>query len=303
MAPEERVAWLNGAILPESEVRLSFRDLGFIYGDAVYDTSRTVNGAPFMFEEHVDRLFRSMRYVMIAVPYGRDEVLAATEAVAAKNRHLLGPHEDYWVGHRVSSGIALIDGEPAGHDGPTFLIECRPLPFRRNAVMLRDGVDAVVSSHRRAAPDALSANAKHTNCLNLFVGQREVDAIAPGAKAVLLDHRGYLAEGAGFNIFFVRDGEVVTPRRHSVLPGFGRRLAIELCSRLGVACREADISLFDAATSQEAFLTSTSLHVCPLRSFCGRRFEAVPGPTTARLMTACAERIGLDYVAQYSAHL
>lgn len=299
----ERFVWFNGRAIPESEARIDIRDLGFIYGDSVYDTSRTVGGEPFMFAEHVARLFRSLKYAMIEVPYSEADVYAATVDLASRNKHLLGPNEDYWVCQRVSTGIAGIDQEPPVYSGPTFYIECKPLPYKRNAVMLRDGADLIVSSHRRTAPDALSPNAKTSNCLNMFVGQRQIDGISPGAKAVLLDHRGFVAEGAGFNIFFVIDGRVVTPNRAFVLSGFGRQLAMDACRKHDIDCVETDVSLYDAAIAEEVFLTSTSLCICPVRNFNGYTIGTAPGPITSRLMDECKKTIGIDYVSQYLAHL
>ncbi|MEM7123135.1 MAG: aminotransferase class IV [Pseudomonadota bacterium] len=298
-----RVAWYNGETMPEADVRIPFRDLGFIYGDSVYDTARTFNGIPHLVDDHVDRLFASLKYVMIDVPYDRQTIVDVTKEIAEKNKALLGPDMDYWVCQRVSSGVQTIEGEAPLQSGPTFIIECKPIPFKARAPMFRDGIDAVISSQRRFAPDALSPNAKTSNYLNMLIGAREVAAIAPHAWAVLLDHKGYVCEGAGCNIFFVRDGRVVTPPRESVLPGVSRRLVIELCVDVGVECAEEPITLFDAATADEAFFSATSLCMCPLRSFNGRQFELSPGPITARLMDAYKQRVGFDFVAQFLAHL
>src|SRR5205085_952490 len=109
------------------------------------------------------------------------------------------------------------------------------------------------------------------------------------AWSVLLDAQGHLAEGIGSNIFLVRDGEVVTPRERWVLPGISRAMVMELCGQEGIACREADLDLYDAATADEIFMTSTSLCICPVRSIGGRALPTpLPGPVTQRLTTAYA---------------
>ncbi len=121
---------------------------------------------------------------------------------------------------------------------------------------------------------------------------------------MLLNAEGHLAEGIGSNLFLVRDGEVLTPRERWVLPGISRETVIELCGALGIACREADLDLYDAATADEMFMTSTSLCLCPVRSIGGRRLPApVPGPLTRRLSDAYAAAVGCDFVAQYLKHL
>jgi branched-chain amino acid aminotransferase len=119
---------------------------------------------------------------------------------------------------------------------------------------------------------------------------------------VLLDESGNLCEGMGSNIFLVRDGELLTPRERFVLPGVSRATVIELARELGLVVREADLDLYDAANADEAFLTSTSLCVCPVVSVNGRPIGdegQVYGPVTRRLIDAYRELVGCDFVGQY----
>ena len=124
----ERIAYHNGEYLPESRVLLPFRDRGFLYGDAVFDTARTFAHRPFRLVEHVDRLYRSLCYLRIDPGLSPAELCAITESVVARNLHLLGPHDDYWVSQRVSRGVAAIDGEELVQTGPTVLVVCTPCP-------------------------------------------------------------------------------------------------------------------------------------------------------------------------------
>ena len=158
--------------------------------------------------------------------------------------------------------------------GPTVIVECTPLPLRERASLYRDGIRVVVPAHRRTPPEALSPRVKTSNYLNMIVADQEVDALDPGAWAVLLDMQGHLAEGRGSNLFLVRDGALVTPRPVQVLPGISRQTVIELAAELGIPCREADLDLYDAYAADEAFLTSTSLCLCPVRSVNGMRSAA-----------------------------
>ena len=92
----------------------------------------------------------------------------------------------------------------------------------------------MVPAHRRTPPPALSPRVKTSNYLNMIVADQEVDALDPGAWAVLLDMDGNLAEGRGSNIFLVRDGALMTPRPLQVLPGISRQTVIELADELGI---------------------------------------------------------------------
>ncbi len=297
----ERVAWFNGRIVRESEVLIPFRDQGFTRGDAVFDMTRSFNGNAFRLEEHVARLYRSLKYLDLDPGVTATEMVAISADVLARNRHLLAPGEDYWLAQRVSRGIHPVPGDNWDHYGPNVIVECVPLPLHERARHFRDGIDVITPSLRRTPPNSLSPRAKMHQYLNLVLADREVKAQNPDAWAVLLDVNGNLAEGQGSNIFLVRDGALTTPRERFVLPGVSRQAVIDLAGGLGIACAEADLDLYDAYTADECFLTSTSLCICGVRSLNGRRFGAgqVPGPVTQKLTEGYKELVGCDFVAQY----
>ncbi|MBT3330209.1 MAG: branched-chain amino acid aminotransferase [Rhodospirillaceae bacterium] len=300
----ERVVYINGDYVPESRATISISDRGFIYGDAVFDTARTFAGKIYRLEEHVERLFRSLRYVQIDPGLNVAEFCAISEEVIERNLHLLGPDEDYWVYLRVTRGPNYPDG-PGGDAGPTVIVTCVPLPLAKRAPLFRDGIDIVVPATRRTPPEALNPAAKTHNYLNLIVAGLETQKSAPDAWPLLLDTRGFLTEGSGSNIFLIHDGKVRTPKAQYVLAGVSRAVSMDLCRGLGLEIIEDDLSPFDAATADEGFITSTSLCLCPMRSFNGAPIGdgAVPGPITAKLMAAYKDEVGSDYVAQYLSHL
>jgi len=301
-----RVAWFKGRLVPEAEARVSFRDFGFQVGDGVFDTARTVGHKPFMFAEHIARLYRSLGYVGIDPGLSPEAMLAATLDVLRANLALLGPDDDYWVTQWISRGERAEDR--LGVEGPpTVIIECSPLPFRHRAGGMRDGLDVVTPAGiRRTPPEAISPRMKSMSYANLLAGDHEVQRLRPGATSVLLDTRGCLAEGLGSNIFLVRNGEVLTPHERYVLGGLSRQTVMAIARDKGVALAEADIDLYDAYAAEEAFITSTSWCMVPVRTFNGRIVGAgtVPGPVTARLIAGYRERLGgFDFVAQYTKRL
>ena len=301
----ERVAWFNGKFVRESEVVIPFRDQGFLRGDAVFDMTRSFNGQAFRLEEHVARLYRSLRYIDIDPGLSPGEMAAISEDVLARNRHLLGPGEDYWLAQRISRGVGRVPGDNWEHYGPNVIVDCVPLPLRERAKLFRDGIDIVTPSVRRTPPDSLSPRAKMHQYLNLVLADREVKAQNPDAWAVLLDVNGNLAEGQGSNIFLVRDGQLMTPRERFVLPGVSRQATIDLARKSGIPFEERDLDLYDGYTADECFLTSTSLCICGVRTLNGRSFAAdrVPGPVTQSLIDGYKEMVGCDFVAQYLSRL
>lgn len=300
MAVGERIAYYNGAMLPESEVRIPFRDLAWMRGIGVYDTERTFNGRVFKLREHLERLWRSLAYIRVEPPLPMDELEQVTLEIARRNVEMVG--EDIWVSQRVSAGVPVAQG---GDGRATIVVEALPLPFAARAPYYRDGVRVVTPTVRRTPPWALSPQAKSVDLLNLWVADQEVLDLDPHAWPMLVDENGSLAEGAGANIFLVRDGRLFTPRTRYVLPGITRATVIELAAELGIPVVEDDIDLFAAATADEIFITSTSLCICPVASVNGipTQDRTIPGPVTRGLQDAFRELVGVDFVEQYLSRL
>ncbi|HZY23242.1 MAG TPA: aminotransferase class IV, partial [Beijerinckiaceae bacterium] len=248
------------------------------------------------------RLYRSLKYLRIDPGFGPQRMGELTEELFERNRHLLGPDDDYWVGQRISRGVKEVPGDNLDHHGPNIVLECAPLPLVQRAKLFREGIRVVVPSHRRVPPDSLTPRAKTHNYLNLVVANQEVQSLDPEAWAVLLDVNGNLCEGMGSNIFTVMDGEILTPREKFVLPGVSRQTVIDLAEEAGMSVREADIDLYDAYNAEEVFLTSTSLCICPVSKVNGVQVGPegqVWGPVTRRLADAYQRFVGHDFVGQY----
>jgi len=296
-----RVAWFNGEFMPEAQVLIPFRDRSWKYGDGAFDMTRTFDGRPFRLKQHIERFYRSLRYLRIDPGIAPHTMIELSEAVVARNEHLRPAIGDWWVGQRVSRGVDAVGDEGWEHTGPNVVIEVLPLPLRERAKHFRDGASVAVTAMRRTSPTMLSPRAKMHNYLNMIMAEMPVKAADPDAWAILLDENGNLAEGLGSNIFLVRDGGLLTPREHYVLPGVSRQMTIDLAAKLGIPCREQDLDLFDAETADEIFLTSTSLCILPVRRFNGGTVgdDNVPGPLTGRLMAAYSESVGCDFVRQY----
>ena len=300
MASRDRIAYFNGRFVPEREVVVPFRDRGFKYGDAVFDTTRTFGHRIFKLAEHVDRLYRSLRYLRIdpGIPQGR--MIEITEEVLRRNLSLLEPDDDYWVTQRVSRGLDASAREVWPQEGATVIVECLPLPLRERASLYRDGIRVLTPSVRRTPPESLSPRVKTHNYLNLVAADLEVRAQDPAAWAVLLDSDGNLAEGLGSNIFLVHDRTLLTPREQTVLSGISRETVIALAKDAGLTVVERDLDLYDAYNAHEVFLTSTSLCICPVATVNGAAIgDGLPGPVTRQLTEAYCRFVDFDFVGQY----
>ena len=300
MQATERIAYFNGQYVPERLVLVPFRDRGFKYGDAVFDTTRTFGHRVFKLAEHVERLYRSLRYLRIDPGITPEAMVAITEEVLRRNLPLLDPDDDYWVTQRVTRGLDPSARAMWPQEGATVIVECVPLPLRERATLYRDGIRMMTPSVRRTPAASLSPRVKTHNYLNLIAGDLEVRAQDPGAWAILLDPAGNVTEGLGSNVFLVDKGALLTPREQSVLSGISRETVIDLARDAGLTVVEKDLDLYDAYNAAEAFLTSTSLCVCPVSSVNGARIgTSVPGPVTRRIIEAYSRFVDFDFVAQY----
>lgn len=299
----ERVAYVNGEIVPESQAVISIGDRGFLLGDAVFDTTRTFGHEIFKLREHIDRLYESLKWMRIEPHMGKEEMVGLTMEVLERNLPTLDEQDDTWVTQRVTRGLRLAGADIQGTaDRPTVIIECFPIPFQERAHYYVNGMPIITPSVRRTPPDSMSPRAKTHNYINLIQADIEARSQDPDAYAVLLDVNGNLCEGNGSNIFVVKDGRIRTPRDRFVLCGISRQTTIELAQELGIEISEEDIDSFDAYTADEMFVTSTSLCICPVSTFNGAPVGdgSVPGPVTERLQTAYSGLVGIDVVEQYT---
>ena len=305
MVSTERITYMNGDFIPESEAKVHFRDRSFKYGDGVFDMTRTFGHKIFKIEEHVERLYKSLNYLDIDIELSQKEMIDISLNVLEKNLHLINKTEDYWVGQRISRGVDKVGGEQWDLDGgPTIIVECAPLPLKPRASLYESGIKVWTPSTRRTPFQSMSPRAKTHNYINLILGDNEVKRIDKNAWAILLDIDGNLTEGMGSNIFTVSNGTIYTPKTQNVLGGISRETVIELANKAGLKLIEKDIEVYEAINSDEMFLTSTSLCICPVTFFNGKKIGASTfGPLTNKLIDLYKDLVSFDFVNQYLRNL
>ncbi len=297
----ERTVYFNGNYIPESQAKVPFRDRSFKYGDGVFDMTRTFGHKIFKIKEHVDRLYQSLNYMSIHINLSKKEMIDISNKVLEINLPLIDNKEDYWVGQRISRGTDKVGGEQWDIDGgPTIIVECTPLPLKPRASLYETGIKVWTPSVRRTPFQSMSPRAKTHNYINLILGDNEVKNIDEEAWAVLLDINGNLTEGMGSNIFTVSNNILYTPKTQSILGGISRETVVNLARKIGIKVIEKDIEIFEAINSDEMFLTSTSLCVCPVSFFNGKKIgENIFGPITKSLIKAYTDFVEFDFVSQY----
>jgi len=274
-------ASVDGHIVPADEARVSVLDNGFTFGDGVYETLRTYAGRPFRLDRHLERLRGSAARLGIALALGDGELRRRLEALLAR-----AANPESYIRLIVTRGVGDISYNFDRVKGPTVVMAVKPFPAYPEH-HFRDGVDAIVSSIRRNHPQALDPAIKSCNLLNNILAVREAQARGVG-EAILLNQKGDVAEGASTNVFAVRAGALVTPPLDAgILAGITRDVVIEMGRRRGLDVREERLALSALLGADEAFLTSTTRELAPIRSVDGRPIgSGRPGPTTLALLSA-----------------
>ncbi len=298
----ERVVYLNGEIIPESQATLSIFDRGFIWGDAVYDAGRTFNGKPFKIWEHVLRLYRSLKYCRIDIGMPAEAFYEKVLEVIERNLPLLETGGDYLCRMHVSRGPLSDEGTVhRGQDSPpTIVVFCMSINFAGFAKYHDDGgMPLVIPSTRRTPPQCLSAKAKISAKMNNFIAAFEARDVDEDAQPLMLDVNGYITESQGSNFMFVTDNILYMPSRSGVLVGESMMTVVELAEKLGIPIEEGFYTSYDVYNADEAFLTAGTFCIMPVGTIDRHPMgKPVPGPITTRLLDAWSEMVGVDIVGQ-----
>ena len=292
----EYIAYYNGEWMPYGEVKVHPQDRGFTLGDAVFDVERTFDGKSFRMKQHIDRLYRSLKYVRIDAGLTAEEMTEITEEAIRRNEHLRAEVGDYRVNQWVTRGVG---GMGFPEEGPSVCINVLPIDFSRYARSYETGHHGVITQTRSYPPQALDPKIKHHSRMNFNLATLEADDGDPGAWALLRDMNGNLSEGVGYNYFLVTDGVIRTAGDKAILQGVSRGMVIDLADQLGVPLVEEDLQPYDLYTADEAFFASTSYCVLPMTQVDKRDIgDGRPGPITQQLLAAWSEAVGLDIVDQ-----
>jgi branched-chain amino acid aminotransferase len=273
--------FFNGRIVDESEALIPFRDRGVLFGDGLFETVRAYKGMPFRLDHHLERLREGCRVLGISGLPGDRMII---DAISELYQLTVGEGDAYI---RITLTGGLYDGSrtlkrPAA---PNILIVVTPYEgYPRR--FYEEGMCMIVSGVRRNDGSPLS-RIKSNNYMDTIIAKQE--AVDRGADdAVMLNGKGYLAEGTTSNIFLVIEGGVATPDIDcGLLPGITREAVIELCARTDLPCKTGRFTLDDLMSADEAFLSVSTGEIVPIARVEDTTIGAeCPGPITTRLSRA-----------------
>ena len=290
-------AYFNGEWTPFSQVRIDPMDRGFLVGDVIFDVARTFNGKSFRMDQHIDRLYRSLKYVRLDPGLSPREMHDISEEVITRNREHLAEAGDFTITQFITRG----PGQWSRDAGPPAVcVKAAPVAFRRYAGLFRDGAHGVITRTRSYPVDALDPKVKHYSRMNFNIADMEAADVDPEGWPILTDSDGNLTEGTGYNVFLVTDGVIRTPGDKNILQGISRGMVFDLANQLEIPLVEEDLQPYDMYTADEAFFSSTSPCVLPVTVVDKREVgDGRPGPIVQQLLAAWSESVGMDIVDQF----
>ena len=289
---------VNGRIADEAHAVISVFDHGFLFGEGIYETLRTYNGEPFLFDRHMRRLRRSASMIDLALPLTDSQIAARFEETmraaglgrfgSAQGRP--GDGGEAYIRLLVTRGIGDLTYDPAATPDPSFVVIAKPHIDPKPAVY-EAGVKVALVPVIRNHPNTVNPLIKSNNLLNCALAMQE--AVRRGAfEGLMRNYRGEIAEFSTANIFIVKDGAALTPPLEAgLLPGITREFLFEVGADAGVPVREQVLRDPDLFGADEAFLTSTTREIVPVVTVDDRTIgSGKPGPVTKALLQKFREK-------------
>jgi branched-chain amino acid aminotransferase len=271
--------YINGTFFDKENARVSVFDHGLLYGDGVFEGLRSYGGKIFRLQEHLERLWESAEAIYLKIPMTLEAMAAAVNESLQANEI-----EDGYVRLVVTRGVGTLGLDPDQTSDPQVIIIADRVALYPDE-FYTDGLKIVTVSTVRNHPAALSPGIKSLNYLNNILAKMEGKQ-AGCIEALMLNHKGEVAECTGDNIFLVRQGELFTPPREAgILDGITRQAVCELASESGIPVHQIPLTCDDVSVADECFLTGTAAEVIPVIEVDSRPIgDGKPGPVTRDLI-------------------
>jgi branched-chain amino acid aminotransferase len=271
--------YINGKIYEKAEAKISVYDHGLLYGDGVFEGIRIYGGKVFRIHEHIERMYESARAIHLEIPIGKEKFAEALNLAAKAD----GRRGDGYIRAIVTRGVGTLGLDPRKTTDPQVIIIVDDISLYPRE-LYENGLDIVTASTIRNHPNALNPRIKSLNYLNNIMAK--IEAIQSGCvEALMLNHKGEIAECTADNVFLVKRGVLKTPPADAcILEGVTRHLVMELARAADIPVQEPVLTRHDVYTADECFLTGTGAEIIPVVRCDGRLIGyGKPGPITIQL--------------------
>ena len=270
--------WINGTLYDKQDAKVSVYDHGLLYGDGVFEGLRSYGGKVFRLDEHLSRLWNSAKAILLEIPKSRADMARAVNDTLAANGI-----SDGYIRLVVTRGAGTLGLDPNRTANPQVIIITDHIAVYPEE-LYRNGLEIITASTLRNHPQALNPRIKSLNYLNNILAK--IECLQAGCmEALMLNHKGEVAECTADNIFLVRGGVLLTPPTDAgVLEGITREAVIQLARQGGLEVREVSLTRHDVYIADECFLTGTAVEVIAVVKVDNRTIgSGTPGPVTRDL--------------------
>ncbi|MBH44258.1 MAG: branched-chain amino acid aminotransferase [Gammaproteobacteria bacterium] len=298
-----RVVYQNGKYVSEKDAKISIFDSALMWGDMVFEMTRSFNQKQHKLREHLERMYTGIRILRIPMKLTIDELEEICYETIEKNKDAFEPHDEHRLLINVSRGpLGIYSTVFDNKMEPTVIVADFPLKWTVAGMdeLIDEGINAVVVSQRAIPAHLMEPKIKNRS--RMWYQMANIEASLFSGKnnwALLLDTDGFIAEGTGDNIFFAKNGKVYTPEPRNILIGITRNYIFDLCKELNIECIEKNIETYDAYTADESFMTATPFCLLPVTKINGLDIgNGKLGPITQKLHDQWSKNVGLDIFKQ-----
>jgi branched-chain amino acid aminotransferase len=273
--------YIDGKYCDEKSAKISVFDHGLLYGDGVFEGIRAYNGRVFKLKEHIDRLFKSAKAILLAIPMPHEEMMRAVVETCRRNKL-----RDGYIRLVVTRGVGTLGLNPNRCINPSIIIIAGKIQLYPEE-LYRKGLEIITVPTVRNLHSALNPAIKSLNYLNNILAK--IEAMNGGCEeAVMLNAEGFVSECTGDNIFIVNGDRLQTPPLSAgALYGITREVVMQLAEEAGLVVSEPNLTRYDLFNADECFLSGTGAELIPVVKIDGRQVgPGRPGPVTGRLITA-----------------
>jgi branched-chain amino acid aminotransferase len=278
--PLRGAVYVNGTITPAEHAVVPVYDHGFLYGEGVYETLRTYNRVPFLYDRHVRRLRASADRLCLLVPFDNEALQGWIQdtVVAA------GDLEEAYIRVLLTRGVGELSYDIAATPAPSLVVIVKPLDAVPNRIE-QEGITISLVPVLRNHPESVNPIIKSNNLLNNAIAMQQANQRG-GEEALMCNYRGELSECSQSNFFMVRGGALLTPTSEAgLLEGITRGFLLDLARKAGIEAREETLYPPDLDTADEVFITSTTRELSPVVRVDDRIIgNGAPGPITLDLL-------------------
>ena len=294
-----RKVYFNGEFINEKDAKISIYDSALMFGDMVFEMTRSFNKEQFLLNEHIDRLFASASYVDIDIPMSKSELSKACNEVVKQNLQAFDKDDEHRLMINVTRGnLSIYENIDGAQNGVNIVISDFPLKWTVQSMgpLFEKGINAVITNQKIIPAYLLDPKVKSRSRLHYMMANIEVSRHKGSNNwALLTDPDGFIAEGTGSNFLIIKNNKLIGPEPRNILRGISLDYVIKIAKDLSIEYVEKNIEPYDVLFADEAFMTATPFCLLPVTSMHSKKIgNGRMGNYTRMILDEWSNRVGVE---------